>query len=389
MVIRISHTGKKYAIMWERYRPGGRSVKKKKMRSVRLAAAGSLLGLTALIYGLAKYCPGAMFPWYQNVSWRALRCWGHLTDWLPFSLLEWSGLGLIWLALGWIIKVLSKRASIRGLLRTAALTASVILFLFVALWGADQFAPTFTGTTGYTQTEFTEDEAAEAAFYYLEMANEFASASPRDADGVTDFGAFAELAAQVDSGYEYLTDTYRGRFDILPVRPKGLVFSRLMDLCGLTGIFTAYTGEMGIDVNTPDVSLPFTISHECAHRTTVTQEADANFTAFLACIHSDSAAYRYSGFYSAFIYCYNAIAKVDRETQSRLWAGMNEQLRADVTGANAYYAQFDKPVKKVAQKANDGYLKQFNQPTGVNNYGAVAGPLMAYYWAELAPRRTA
>ena len=90
MVIRISHTGQKYAIMWERYRPGGRSVKKKKMRSVRLAAAGSLLGLTALIYGLAKYCPGAMFPWYQNVSWRALRCWGHLTDWLPFSLLEWS-----------------------------------------------------------------------------------------------------------------------------------------------------------------------------------------------------------------------------------------------------------------------------------------------------------
>ena len=65
-------------------------MKKKKMRSVRLAAAGSLLGLTALIYGLAKYCPGAMFPWYQNVSWRALRCWGHLTDWLPFSLLEWS-----------------------------------------------------------------------------------------------------------------------------------------------------------------------------------------------------------------------------------------------------------------------------------------------------------
>ena len=80
---------------------------------------------------------------------------------------------------------------------------------------------------------------------------------------------------------------------------------------------------------------------------------------------------------------------MDRETQSHLWAGMNEQLRADVTGANAYYAQFDKPVKKVAQKANDGYLKQFNQPTGVNNYGAVAGPLMAYYWAELAPRRTA
>lgn len=362
-------------------------MKRKKKGNVQLAAAGILLGLTALIYGLAKYCPGAMFPWYQRASWKALQCWGHVTDLIPVSLLEWGGLGLIWLTLGWIIKVLSKRASVRSLLRTAALTASVIVFLFMALWGADQFAPTFTSTTDYTRTEFTEDEAAEAAFYYLEKANEFAASSLRNADGVTDFGAFRQLADQVDSGYTYLASAYGSRFDILPVRPKGLVFSRLMDLCGLTGIFTAYTGEVGIDVNTPDVSLPFTISHECAHRTTVTQESDANFTAFLACIHSSSAAYQYSGFYSAFIYCYNAIAKVDKETQSLLWAGMNDQLRTDVTAANAFYAQFDKPVKKAAQKANDSYLKSFNQPTGVNNYGAVASPLMAYYWTELAPQR--
>ena len=156
-----------------------------------------------------------------------------------------------------------------------------------------------------------------------------------------------------------------------------------MDLCGLTGIFTAYTGEMGINVDTPDVSLPFTISHECAHRTTVTQEADANFAAFLACIHSWDPKYRYSGYYSAFIYCYNAIAKTDKENQAILWNGMNDQLRADVLSANEHYAQFEKPIKKAAQKANDSYLRSFNQPTGVNNYGAVAGALMAWYWTEI------
>lgn len=355
----------------------------KQANRVRWLTALILFLCTTGIYELAKHCPNLLFPWYQNGSRKLLNLWGHITDLFPFSLLEWGGLGLIWLAMGWIIKVISRRKGLGKLCSTAALIASIILFLFVTLWGADQFAPTFTSTTAYTRTEFTPEEAAQAAEYYLEMANAYALESPRDENGVTDFGGFSALEESAGSGYDYLRENYGDRFDILPVRPKGLAFSRLMDLCGLTGIFTAYTGEMGINVDTPDVSLPFTISHECAHRTTVTQEADANFVAFLACIHSWDPKYRYSGYYSAFIYCYNAIAKTDKENQAILWNGMNDQLRADVLSANAHYAQFEKPIKKAAEKANDSYLRSFNQPTGVNNYGAVAGALMAWYWTEI------
>ena len=355
----------------------------KKANKRRWLAALLLFMGTAGIYSLAKYCPQLLFPWYQNGSRKLLNLWGHITDLVPFSLLEWGGLGLIWLALGWSIKVISRRKGLGKLCSTAALIASILVFLFVALWGADQFAPTFTSTTAYTQTEFTPEEAAQAAEYYLKMANAYALESPRDENGVTDFGPFYPLAEEVDSGFAYLKDTYGQRFDILPVQPKAMAFSRLMDLVGLTGIFTAYTGEMTVNRDTPDVSLPFTISHECAHRTTVTQEADANFVAFLACIHSENPAYRYSGYYSAFIYCYNAIAKTDKETQATLWNGMNDQLRADVLSANEHYAQFEKPIKKAAQKANDSYLRSFNQLTGVNNYGAVAGALMAWYWTEI------
>lgn len=355
----------------------------KKANRVRWLTALILFLCTAGIYALAKHCPDLLFPWYQSGSRTLLSLWGHVTDLFPFSLLEWGGLGLIWLALGWTLKVISRRRGLGKLCSTAALIASAIVFLFVALWGADQFAPTFTSTTDYTRTTFTPEEAAQAAEYYLEMANAYALESPRDENGVTDLGTFYPLAQQVDSGFAYLKSTYGSRFDILPVQPKAMVFSRLMDLCGLTGIFTAYTGEMTVNRDTPDVSLPFTISHECAHRTTVTQEADANFAAFLACIHSEDTRYQYSGYYSAFIYCYNAIAKTDKDTQAILWNGMNDQLRADVLSANAHYAQFEKPIKKAAQKANDSYLRSFNQPTGVNNYGAVAGALMAWYWTEI------
>ncbi len=341
--------------------------------------------LTALIYLLARCFPQIMFPWYQEFSRRAMALWADLTDLLPFSLLEWGGLGLIWLALGWTVKVISRRRGLGALLSAASLILSVILLLFIGLWGADQFAPTFTSTTDYTETTYSLEEATEAAEYYLAMANRYALTVSRDETGAVDFGNFSAIAEKMDSGYRYLEQTYGPRFAIGHVRPKGLVFSRLMDLCGLTGIYTAYTGEMGVNVDTPAQSLPFTICHECAHRTTVTQESDANFVSFLACIHSDSEQYLYSGYYSAFIYCYNAIAKVDKETQRRLWNGMNDALKGDILAANAHYAEFDRPMKRAAQKVNDSYLKSFNQPTGVENYGAVAGPMIGYYLLELAP----
>ena len=119
----------------------------KQANRVRWITALILFLCTAGIYELAKHAPGLLFPWYQNGSRKLLNLWGHITDLFPFSLLEWGGLGLIWLALGWIIKVISRRRGLGKLCSTAALIASIILFLFVALWGADQFAPTFTSTT--------------------------------------------------------------------------------------------------------------------------------------------------------------------------------------------------------------------------------------------------
>lgn len=357
-----------------------------KRTKIYLAISIPLLLLTALCYGLAKYHPELMFPWYRDASQKVLQLWANVTDLVPFSILEFLILGLIWLAIGWLIKVIAARG--RGLvhlLTTALLIGSVMISMFVLLWGACQFAPTFAEEQGYDTTSYTPEEAAEAAAYYLQMANQYALSSPRDENGVTDFGSFFEIAGHVESGYEALAQKYGSRFDVGNVTPKPMLFSWVMDCIGLTGLFTAYTGEMSINCNTPDVSLPFTISHECAHRAAVAHENDANFVAFLACIGSEDIAYQYSGYYSAFIYVYNAISKVSKDTQSQLWSGLSDSLKADILASNAHYAQFAGPVKDKAQKVNDKYLKSFGQPSGVNNYGAVAGALIGYYWKEIKP----
>ena len=350
---------------------------------LRLAVSAGLLALTALVYLLAKYQSVPFLSWYQPFSRKLLWIWAHITDLVPFHIMEWGFVGLAWLALGWLIRVIAYRKGLVKLITTALLIFSIILSSFVCLWGADQFAPTFIEKSGYNETSYTIEEAAEAAVFYLYMANAYAEAVPRDEEGISDFGSFRDVAAELDSGYRYLEETYGEAFAVGKVTPKPMAFSWLMSSLGLTGIYTAYTGEIGINVDTPDQSIPYVISHECAHRTTVTQENDANFVAFLACTHSDSILYQYSGYYSAFIYVYNAISKVNQSVQSTLWGAMSEKLKADVVSANAHYAAFEKPVKQVAQRMNDSYLKTFNQPTGINNYGAVAGALIAYYWKDI------
>ena len=125
--------------------------------------------------------------------------------------------------------------------------------------------------------------------------------------------------------------------------------------------------------------MPFTMCHELAHRLTVAAEDEANFCAFLACLENDDPAFQYSGWYSAFVYTYNALYAVDRTLAAQVWERAGETLRRDCRRANDHYDQFEGQVQDAAQKANDTYLKVFREESGVQSYGEVADLLIAWY----------
>ena len=57
MVIRISHTGQKYAIMWERYRPGGTQCEKEKDAERAACSSGEPAGLDGADLRAGKILP--------------------------------------------------------------------------------------------------------------------------------------------------------------------------------------------------------------------------------------------------------------------------------------------------------------------------------------------
>ena len=123
---------------------------------------------------------------------------------------------------------------------------------------------------------------------------------------------------------------------------------------------------------------PFTICHELGHSLAVAREDEANYLGFLACRASGSELFRYSGYYSAFIYCYNALYAENPTAARSLWDRCPEELIHDANVHVEHNKQYEGKVQEAAQAVNDAYLKTFDE-AGVKSYGLVVDYLIAEY----------
>ena len=149
------------------------------------------------------------------------------------------------------------------------------------------------------------------------------------------------------------------------------------------GIF--FTGESSISSTTFTASVPFTMCHEIGHRMAFARENEANFAAFLACEASEDARFAYSGYYTAFLYCYNALRKVDAAAANEVWSGACDELRADCAAANSHYKKVeDQKVSQVTDKIYNSYLQTVGVESGRQSYGEVVDLLTAWYFTQEA-----
>ena len=345
------------------------------MRAVsRLILSAVILILTGLLAAVAMYLPDFFFSFYTDFSKQALNAVSSVTGAFPFAVWEVGLVVLVLLALYFLFHNRRFLSWLSGVV----LLASVLVFAFTALWGLNHFNNvTVADRLGLTVTAYSRDQLQDTAQYMADQASLWANQVERDTDGAmaADFDGWAALA---EDGYAVLAQEnafFRGSG--APV--KKLLSSRLFSYMGFTGIFMTYTAECNVNAETFSASLPFTICHELAHRLTVAAEDQANFCAFLACRENSDPAFQYSCWYSAFIYTYNALHKVDKEAAAAVWNSLDPQVQADCRRANEHYDQFEGEVQEAATKANDAYLKVFKEESGVQSYGEVADLLIAWY----------
>ena len=147
---------------------------------------------------------------------------------------------------------------------------------------------------------------------------------------------------------------------------------------GTTGIFVCLTGEAGVSTETYVLSQPFTLCHELGHSLAVARENEANYLGFLACRASRDELFRYAGWYSAFIYCYNALYAESPASARALWDRCSEEVIHDSDVHVEHNRQYEGKIQEAAQAVNDAYLRSFDEP-GVKSYGLVVDYLIAEY----------
>ena len=276
----------------------------------------------------------------------------------------------------------------RNLIQWAGWVIAVFAGLYMMhtlLWGLSYHTGDLSNDLRLNVSSYNLEELTEATEYYRDKATELSEQVKRDQQGNVDFAEFETLANNAGKGFEVLT--YEQHYPVfagsrLPV--KALGWADLYSSMGITGVTFGLTGEAAVNPQIPDVTLPFTMAHEMAHRMCIANERDANFAAFLACSVHPDLEFQYSAYFMAYRYCYSALAGVSHPSAAaaaaRVQQGVSRQLQQDMD----YYSQFfrsreNKVAANVADTMNDTYLKTSGDAGGIASYGQVCDLLVSWH----------
>ena len=349
--------------------------------------------LTAAVFGAITW---VLMQFGERFSTLVDMVYPYVIRTMQTFLAEWSG-GvdfLLWqfLAIALAVVILASLVVVLAAKRNPVTWAgwvlaglSLVYMLHTVFWGLNYYAGDLAEDMRLEVGQYTLEELVEATEYYRDKANALALEVKRDAGGNVDYPEFETLTEIAGAGfdalvYDYSYPVFAG--SKYPVKKLG--WADMYTSMGITGFTFGLTGEAAVNPQIPATALPFTICHEMAHRMCIASERDANFTGFLACSVHPSLEYRYSGYFMAFRYCYNALAGVNTQAAAagaaRVSNGINDALRYDMQAYNSFFSsRKSTAATNVANTVNDTYLKASGEISGVASYGQVCDLLVNWH----------
>ena len=165
-----------------------------------------------------------------------------------------------------------------------------------------------------------------------------------------------------------------GRLRGRQISPDGILFR-----FGISGIYMPFTGESSIDNAVHPLEKPFTMAHELAHGYGWTEEATANFIAYLSCINSTDNHTRYSGLISYYRYVASNYKRLNPEAYKAFRSQLPEGFRNDLEAINQRSLKY--PTWFSTDKINDIFLKSQGVKEGVESYSRIV--VLVYSWRKV------
>ena len=322
------------------------------------------------------------YPYVMRTAQDFLAQWSSGVDFLLWQVLA---VFLVVLVVALLVVFLVLKKSPINWLGWALSVASFVYLLHTLLFGLSYYAGDLSDDIRLEVAQYTLEELTEATEYYRDMANIMAEWVDRDPEGRASFDDFETLALMAGEGFDTLTYDYSYPIfagSTLPVKKLG--WADMYTSMGITGFTCGITGEAAVNPQIPATSLPFTMCHEMAHRMCIANERDANFAAFLACSVHDDVQFRYSAYFMAYRYCYNALAGINSQdaaaATARISNGVSEALYRDLNFYDTFFSSNrDQKATRVANTVNDTYLRTSGDPNGIGSYAQVCDLLVNWH----------
>ncbi len=354
----------------------------KRIWLILLAPLGLLLTLAARVESSwvetihARY----VYPLFANSL-------GWLLSLVPFSVLEILILlllaGVIVYIVWVIVGICRHRSSWKNRLYRFGLNAlgagSVIYFGFVLFMGLNYYRASITEYLDLSVQKSTKEELYALCELLINDCNFYRAQMQEDENGVAllSDGGFYETADSAREAYAALEEEIP-ILQAADVRNKPLLTSKLFSRTLTTGIYIPF--ESGINVDVPCHSIPVTMCHELTHFRGFMRENEANFLAYLACMESERADFRYSGSLLAFEYAFQALYEEDTELAREIAAACDAAVLRDIQAEDDYWNQYrNTVVSEISDEIYEGYLQSNNQESGLKSYGEMIDLLLAYY----------
>lgn len=318
-----------------------------------------------------------VYPWFVESAAR-------ISNLIPTSLIELALYGgvllLVFLLVRSVVRLVKRKTSIGRALANGAwgllLAALSLLAVETLTCGINYYRDEFSKVSGLTVEESTAEDLEGLCRRLLAEVNEAAADLQRDAKGfcVLDFDAEQEAREAMKK----LGEQFPALDGYYP-RPKKILTSAALSYQKLAGVYSAFTIEANYNRDMPDYEKPSTMCHELSHLRGFMREDEANYIAYLACMGSENAAFRYSGSMMAFVYATNALYPENEEAYWEIRESLREEVKAEWGAAGKWWAQFDGPVAEAYDKGADTFLKANGQTDGTKSYGRMVDLLLADY----------
>jgi hypothetical protein len=291
-----------------------------------------------------------------------------VTNRIPFALVD---VLLILLIIGlpawWIVRLKKAgrgrrwRATARLGFQTLTL-AALLYLLFLLLWGFNYERVPLAAKLDFDEQRLSTDGLKQLYRTIVERLN----AESIEAHG-GDWPDETEWRARLHEAFDKTVTQLGNRRGIAAAAPKKSLLNFYLAAAGIEGFVNPFGYEVVLDKEVLPFEKPFLLAHEWGHLAGFADESEASFVGLLACLQSDAAALRYSGWLALYMHTpWPRSPEGAKEEPPRLAPEIIADLRAinerETRRQNA-------TVSRIQWAVYDRFLKASGVQAGVASYG--------------------